>query len=323
MKGDVILKTKDLSIEIDGFLILDKINLDIYEGEMLGIIGMSGAGKTTLLSSLIGVFPPLSGDVYFSHRTPDKKKVFKSVNALKQYFRQRVGFSSQIASFYDKLTVVENLQFFASFYGLDKYTSEERIKILLDLFDLYLLKDKLAEALSGGMRKRLDMACAMINNPKILLLDEPTANLDPVLKKQMWALIQKINEKGTTVIIASHLVSDLEQYCDRLVILSEGKFVREGTPRELRGSISVGSKILLETSPGDYPKLAKLLKKKKVVTKALSKGDHLILYAPNGEKALNELMSAAHKLKERVISVEMNKPSLDDFFATIVEQNEQ
>jgi hypothetical protein len=79
----------------------------------------------------------------------------------------------------------------------------------------------------------------------------------------------------------------------------------------------------LETSPGDYPKLAKLLKKKKVVTKALSKGDHLILYAPNGEKALNELMSAAHKLKERVISVEMNKPSLDDFFATIVEQNEQ
>ncbi len=321
MKGDVILKAKDLSIEIDGFLILDKINLDIYAGEMLGIIGMSGAGKTTLLSSLIGVFPPLSGDVYFSHRTPNKKKVFKSVNALKQYFRQRVGFSSQIASFYDKLTVVENLRFFASFYGLDRYTSEERIKILLDLFDLYLLKDKLAETLSGGMRKRLDMACAMINNPKILLLDEPTANLDPVLKKQMWTLIQKINEKGTTVIIASHLVSDLEQYCDRLVILSEGKIVREGTPRELRSNLSVGSKISLETSPGDYPKLAGMLKKKNVVSKVMSKGDCLIMYAPNGEKAVQELMRSAQKLKERIISIEMNKPSLDDFFATIVEQS--
>lgn len=320
MESRIILKAKDLSIGIEGYLILDKINLDVYEGELLGIIGMSGSGKTTLLSSLIGVFKPLSGDVYFAHKTNDGKLVFKSVTMLKEYFRQKVGFSIQVASFYEKLTVEENLRFFASFYGLPKHTSEERIKILLDLFDLYIFKDKLAETLSGGMQKRLDMACALINNPKILFLDEPTANLDPVLKDQMWAIINKIHEQGTTILIASHVVSDLEQYCERLVILSEGKIIREGTPKEIRDDLALGSRILLETSPGDYQKIAELLKKRKTVTQIRNEGQSLVLFTQNGEQALREIVEIANSLNERIISIEMNKPSLADYFTTITEK---
>ncbi len=318
MEDNVILKAKELSVEIDGALILEKMNLDVYAGELLGIIGLSGSGKTTLLSSLIGVFEPLTGDVYFSHTTKDKRKIMKSVNSLKEIFRQKIGFSSQLPSFYSNLTVVENLKFFASFYNLDKYTRDERIKILLDLFDLYLFKDKIADSLSGGMKRRLDIACAMINNPKILILDEPTGDLDPILKKQLWYLIKKINEKGTTVVLASHLVSDLELLCDRIVILADGKILKIGTPLELKSTVLLGEKIILESIPGNYTGISKELEGNKAVSSIVTEGQRLVVYARAGQPVLKSILPILEKLKERVIEISMSKPSLDEIFENIV-----
>ena len=318
MEDNVILKAKELSVEIDGALILEKMNLDVYAGELLGIIGLSGSGKTTLLSSLIGVFEPLTGDIYFSHTTKDNRKIMKSVNSLKEAFRQKIGFSSQLPSFYSNLTVIENLKFFASFYNLDKYTRDERIKILLDLFDLYLFKDKIADSLSGGMKRRLDIACAMINNPKILILDEPTGDLDPILKKQLWYLIKKINEKGTTVVLASHLVSDLELLCDRIVILADGKILKIRTPLELKSTVLQGEKIILESIPGNYTSISKEIGSNKSVSSIITEGQRLVIYAKFGTPVLKSLLPILEKLKERVIEISMSKPSLDEIFENIV-----
>jgi ABC-2 type transport system ATP-binding protein len=318
MEDNVILKAKELSVEIDGALILEKMNLDVYAGELLGIIGLSGSGKTTLLSSLIGVFEPLTGDVYFSHTTKDNRKIMKSVNSLKEAFRQKIGFSSQLPSFYSSLTVIENLKFFASFYNLDKYTQDERIKILLDLFDLYLFKDKIADSLSGGMKRRLDIACAMINNPKILILDEPTGDLDPILKKQLWYLIKKINQKGTTVVLASHLVSDLELLCDRIVILADGKILKIGTPLELKSTVLQGEKIILESIPGNYTNISKEIESNNSVSSIITEGQRLVIYAKFGAPVLKSLLPILEKLRERVIEISMSKPSLDEIFENIV-----
>jgi len=212
-------------------IILDGINLDIDEGEIFGIIGMSGSGKSTILRTLIGFYEPEAGDIlFYSHKDKKYRSAIKNIVEL----RKTVGFAAQDPSFYPKLTIEENMMHFGALYKIPKKIIEENSKHLLELSELYDSRKQLAQTLSGGMEKRLSVACSLIHNPRVLILDEPTADLDPIRRKETWELIKALHKRGTTIVIASHFLEELEPVCTKIAILHDHKIASVGTPAQLK-----------------------------------------------------------------------------------------
>lgn len=207
-------------------LVLDNLNLKVPYGEITGIIGPSGSGKTTMLNLLIGFLKPTKGKILFQSR--DIFKDFHNVTTL-------FGFGTQSFSFYEDLNVEENLFYFGTLYKIKKSEIEARANELLKLLELDYARKTPGKLLSSGMGRRLDIACALIHNPKVLILDEPTQDLDPILRKELVATIRKVNkQKETTIIITSHLLGEIDGLCDTIGILYKGKIVKIGTPDYLK-----------------------------------------------------------------------------------------
>jgi len=315
---EVIIKFQNVSKRYGKHIVLSNLNFEIFKGEIFGIIGASGAGKTTLLHTLIGYADPEVGDVYFRpehlfdvNKTNDKfKSVFEHQSEVKRLF----GYASQLPSFYPKLTVYENLVYYGNLQGLPNDTLQKNIKNLLNFVDLVDSKDVLAENLSGGMQRRLDIACAMIHDPKVLILDEPTADLDPILRHQLWTLIERINKAGTTIILASHNLAKLETLCHRIAILHDKGLIAIGKPDELKDGFSKSQEIQLKTYPGHYEKIIKRIKDRKDVEKVEVKGERLILITKEPQKLLHLIMHELDITKEVLVDIKLDKPSLHDIF---------
>lgn len=305
---DSILQIKNLSKSYNKKIIFDNINIDIKRGEIIGLIGMSGSGKTTFLNSLIGFIQPDKGDVLF-YDNNNYLSVYENLNEIKFKF----GFASQLPSFYSKLTVYENLDYFGSLYGLNKKARFHNINVLLKMVELENSKNTLAENLSGGMQRRLDIACSLIHDPDILILDEPTSDLDPIISKQIWQLLHKINKKGTTIIVASHNFSDLEFFCTRIAILAKAQ-IKIGSLFELVNSFSKGQEIYLETYPGDYEKIIKNLEDKSIIKKD-NRGTDLVIYTLRPEIVIKKLFPILNKLDENIIDLKISRINLEDIFS--------
>lgn len=233
MQQQTLLKVANLTKSYGSKLVLNNINIDIEEGTVLGVIGLSGAGKTTLLECIVGFTRPEQGDVLMSSKSQGYGEVFVSSRKQKD-FRRFFGFAAQFPSFYNQLTVRENLHYFGALYGLSKETIKNNSEVLIGLVGLAGEGNTVAGTLSGGMQKRLDIACSLIHGPRILILDEPTADLDPISRKQMAELIRKINSNGTTIIIASHLLQEIEQICRKVAILHDHKIQNSDAPEMLK-----------------------------------------------------------------------------------------
>lgn len=315
--SNVIIRLKDVVKQYGNNLVLDHLNLDIFSGEIFGIIGASGSGKTTLLSTLIGFLKVDSGDVLFKQEHLldfyDSQEPFRSVFKKQDDVKRIFGFASQQPSFYSKLTVFENLDYFGTLYGLSKMDRLTNAKTLINLMGLKSAENFLAENLSGGMQKRLDIACSLIHDPKILILDEPTADLDPFLRKHFWKLIKKINQKGTTIILASHNLNELEVLCNRVAILNQSKIASVGTPDQLKDQYSKDEEIHLDSFPGHYDKIIESLKDDNI-SKMENKGTELVIYTGQAEKVLHKLLHVIEKNNESLIDVRLSKPSLDEVF---------
>ena len=287
--------------------VLKGVNLDIPYGERFGIIGVSGSGKSTLLNVLIGFLRTSEGAVYYNLRNILKEK--KDV-------RKTFGFAAQDGSFYNDLTVMENLNYFGVLYGMSKADILKRSKGLLALVDLSKAKNTLGKNLSRGMQKRLDVACAMIHEPKVLILDEPTEDLDPMLRKEILLLIRKINERGTTIIITSHLLSEIEAICTKIAILHGGVIIETGTPNDLKGRYYQNDEIHLETVPGDYNKIVKKLQKRDI--EEIEVLEHkIIVRTPNVDEVLYNLFRAVNSCREKIIDINVNKPTLEKVFTAL------
>ncbi|MFH1638535.1 MAG: ABC transporter ATP-binding protein [Candidatus Woesearchaeota archaeon] len=305
-------------IEIDNLikrfgkkLVLDRVNLKIKLGSFFGIIGLSGCGKTTLLNIIIGFWKPTIGRL-----TYDGHNIFKN----QHHFKQKLGFATQAGSVYSNLTVNENLRYFGRMYNMRKDDILRRTEILLDLIDLTGANKVLAKDLSTGMQRRLDIACAMIHNPEILILDEPTEDLDPVLRKELLALLTKINENGTTIIMTSHLLSDLETVCDKIAILHNGYILEVGAPIELKEKYSKTEEIHIISTPGKYESMVKGLPKNLVSKIIIKKGKKAIIYTSSGSKVVGELLKLTQSHKEKVIELSLHKPSMEEIFEAITKR---
>jgi ABC-2 type transport system ATP-binding protein len=226
-----IIRFKNVKKRFKKRLVLDGINLEIDEGEIFGIIGMSGSGKSTILKLLIGYYEPEQGDIlFYSYKDKKYKSAIKNIIELRKTF----GFAAQDPSFYPKLTIEENLYHFGSLYRLPKKLIKENTDDLLELTSLSDARKQLGQTLSGGMEKRLSIACSLVHQPKVLILDEPTADLDPIRRRETWDLIKWLHKTRTTIVIASHFLSEIEPVCTKIAILHDHKIIDIGTPAELR-----------------------------------------------------------------------------------------
>jgi len=313
MADNRIIDFRGLRKEFRDKVVLDKVDLAINRGEIFGIIGLSGSGKTTLFNTLIGFLEPEEGEInYFdSNKQIPIKKDSKIV-------KTEFGFATQEPSFYPKLTAEENLDHFGSLYKIKKKIRRQYIDYLLKLVDLYDSKDNISASLSGGMQKRLTIACAMIHNPKVLILDEPTADLDPYLRNKTWDVIKNIKKQGTTVILSSHFLDEVDLLCDRIAILHNGVILEVGSPKELKDKYSKNEEIELRIKSGNYGKVYNAIEKQKLpVSKVLKRPENIVLYTPKPESTLRKLLDLVDDLGEELEYINVNRPSLAEVFESL------
>jgi ABC-2 type transport system ATP-binding protein len=196
---------------------LDGVSLRVRRGEIYGLLGPNGAGKTTLIRSIVGLIRPDSGTVTVLGRKLPNLDVLRSV-----------GYMTQQAALYPGLSVEENLRFFAAIYGV-----RGGVKEALEFVDLYSRRGSVVSKLSGGMRQRCSLACALVHRPQLLLLDEPTVGVDPQLRVQLWEQFRRMAAEGTTIIVSSHVMDEAER-CQRLGLVQFGRLLAEGSPAEVR-----------------------------------------------------------------------------------------
>lgn len=310
-----MIRMKNVVKRFGDNVVLDRINLDIPPGELFGIIGLSGVGKTTLLNVMVGFLDPDTGDVLL--QLPDKTEV--SVTQQRERVKRTFGFAAQRPSFYGKLSVRENIEHFAALYDLSPGERIARCDTLLRLVGLERAQHTLAENLSGGMQKRLDIACAIVHQPSVLILDEPTADLDPIIRGQLWELLLQINKQGTTVIVASHVVSELEQYCDRIAILRDQRITEVGTTAQLRDIYSTRYEIVLRTARKSYAPIKSFCAKKRALfLKATEKEGSIAIQTAQPREALRQLLEFLTKSKEQIIHVNVDRPSIAEVFESLV-----
>lgn len=308
-----IVKIRGVSKSFGSKSVLDNINLDINQGEIFGIIGTSGAGKTTLLGTIVGFFPATKGEVAF-------KADNNSLNYLSlktdPNIRKKIGFSTQDTSFYDRLTVKENLEYFARLYDIHEAFISARVRKIIELIDLSGDENTLGGELSGGMQKRLDIACSLVHDPEILILDEPTADLDPILRKHIWDLIKKINSLGKTVIISSHFLDEMDILCDRIAIIYDKTIAHIGTADELRKDYTYDKEVLLETESRDYQRIASLIKGSDL-SKIAVRGNKMVIYTRQPQSVLKRLIGILDRENEHVLELETKRPSLNEVFTSV------
>jgi ABC-2 type transport system ATP-binding protein len=206
---------------------LQGLNLDIPAGQLFGLVGPDGAGKTTTLRILATVITASSGEAVI---------LGEDVLRHPQRIRRHIGYMPQNFSLYPDLSVLENLNFFADIQGVPAAARKERLPELLSFSRLVEFQQRRAEHLSGGMRKKLALACAMIHQPDVLLLDEPTTGVDPVSRRELWTILTGIIARGVTVLLTTPYMDEAER-CHRLGMLNEGQILMEGTPQELENSL--------------------------------------------------------------------------------------
>lgn len=298
------IEVKNLTRTFGHVVAVDHISFEVEEGEIFGFLGANGAGKTTTIMMLTTALNPTSGNA-----TVCGHDIVKDRNELRKYMA--VVFEE--LSLDTDLTARENLDFHARMYHIPRRVREERVSRALGLVGLKGKQNMLVKHYSGGMQRRLEIARAMVNEPRILFLDEPTLGLDVQTRRMLWDYARKLNrESGTTVLLTTHYVEEADYLCDRLAILEQGKILVTDTPEGLKSSLgdSLLSVKLLQGADG----LAKLLREVNWVKEVNQRDGWLDLSVESGETKIPEVARLAKEHGFAISSVSQHKPSLEDAF---------
>lgn len=302
MENNVVL-VKNLTKTFGKFTAVNDISFEIKEGEIVGLLGPNGAGKTTTISMLLGLTVPTTGEI---------RILGEDVVKNRSRVSSRINFASAYSSLQGRITVWENMVVFSKLYGVTHYAL--RINELLERLEITDLKNKLFQDLSAGQKTRVILAKAMINYPKLLLLDEPTASLDPDISEKIQNFFLKIREKyGTTILYTSHDMAEVTKMCDRIIFLSHGKIVAEDTPFNLTKQIKKCNLVL--TFDGDFQKVEFYLKQKHFKFSIVR--PHTVQVTLENEEDITKILVGLSKEKAWITDVVVEKPSLEDVFLQI------
>jgi ABC-2 type transport system ATP-binding protein len=223
MDKEVVIRVRDLVKKFGNFIANDHLNFDVYKGEIFGFLGANGAGKTTAIKILCGLSSPTSGDI-----TVGGYDVYTQTEKIKK----SIGYMSQRFSLYEDLTVMENIRFYAGIYGLSNADIREKSDMLIKKLGLWEQQKMLIKSLPLGWKQKLAFSIAIIHDPRIVFLDEPTGGVDPITRRQFWDLIYEAANKGITVFVTTHYMDEAE-YCDRISIMVDGRIEALDTPVNL------------------------------------------------------------------------------------------
>ncbi|MCX9009888.1 MAG: ABC transporter ATP-binding protein [Candidatus Methanoperedens sp.] len=301
-----IIEIRSLSKSYGNFSALNNVSLSIQKGAIFGLLGPNGAGKSTLIRILSCQSRPTSGHAYISGLdvVSDKKDVLSII-----------GVVPQENSFYEELTVSENLMFFGSLYGIPVIEIKKRSHKILALLHLDEKSQSPASRLSGGMKTRLNIACALIHKPGVLILDEPSVGLDPVSRKALWDTIRTVNDEGTTILITTHYMEEADLLCDRLLIMNRGKIVIEGNPEELKNMAGERT-ILITSTPGNYQAVKGKVESLKAVV-SCSTSEKGLKISLRDELPLQAVLDVFESAGESIKNVESGAPSLEEVFIQV------
>ena len=305
--GDII-EAVDVTKKFGDFVAVNNLNFQVVRGEILGLLGPNGAGKTTTVRMIACLLKPTSGkifvDGYDTVKEPEKVK-------------QEIGYMPQRFSLYEDLTVMENLGFYGKIYGLSSMEHERRARELLEFVNLSRFRNRLAGKLSGGMKQRLLLACALLHEPELLILDEPTAGVDPPLRRRFWEYFRELNKKGITLLITTHYMDEAEN-CARIGIMNNGNLIKLGSPMELRRSIYGGDVIELHVKTS-IDKVKALLSGNHEILRIIPSGDNFLIVVKNSEKSLPAVVESLRREDVNVLSARVVNLSLEDVFIKLTE----
>jgi lipooligosaccharide transport system ATP-binding protein len=278
-EAEVLVRARGLIKRFGSFMAVDGIDFDLYRGEAFGFLGPNGAGKSSTMRMIGCVSPPSGGELRILGADPVKDG---------SMIRARLGVVPQEDTLDVELTVRENLLVYGRYFGLSRKLIRERTEQLLEFVQLEdRAKDKV-EPLSGGMKRRLTIARSLINDPDILILDEPTTGLDPQARHVVWDRLFRLKQRGVTLILTTHYMDEAEQLCDRLVVMDHGRFAAEGSPRELIERYCSPEVVELRFDPQLHDAAAEKLKDFSA-ERAEVLADRILLYVSDGDAALTEV----------------------------------
>ena len=301
----------DLVKTFGSFIAVDHVNLTVGRGEIFGFLGPNGAGKSTTIRMLCGLLKPTSGSA-----TVGGLDIATQSEAVKQ----NIGYMSQRFSLYDDLSVEENIDFFSGIYSVPRERRAARKDYVLKMAGIEERRSSLTSLLSGGWKQRLALGCAILHEPPILFLDEPTSGVDPIARRTFWDLIYQLSGAGHTIFVSTHYMDEAE-YCHRLALMYRGKVIALGTPAKLKHSLSGHHLFHLEVS--DLLGAMNTLEKLPGLSEIAVFGGGLHVTAADADRAPGEMHSALEQAGISVPMLEPIQPSMEDVFVAMIEEEDR
>ena len=291
-------------------VVLDGVSLRVPTGSILGLIGPSGSGKTTAMRVLTGVLEPTGGTVRILDEDPRR---------FRRETRERIGYMPQSFTLYPDLTTRENVDFTASLYGLFFSRRQRRVKEVLSIVDLWDSRDRRAGQLSGGMQRRLELACALVHEPDLLFLDEPTAGFDPLLRERVWEELHRLRELGRTLLVTTQYVNEAES-CDQVALLADGRLIAIGAPAALRRDAVGGDRMIVETEGSFDWRLLTTLDFVRDVRPIDLRQVRVVV--DDAGTAGPDLVEALGTADVAILSTREDRPTFDEVFAMFVRRDQ-
>jgi ABC-2 type transport system ATP-binding protein len=309
--NDWAVETEDLVKAFGSFIAVDQVSLRVSKGEIFGFLGPNGAGKSTTIRMLCGLLTPTSGKALVGNL---------DVSVVPEQVRLNIGYMSQKFSLYDDLTVEQNIDFFAGMYGVSRELRRERKQRVLEMANLADRRNALTATLSGGWKQRLALGCAILHDPPVLFLDEPTSGVDPIARGTFWDLIREMARTDHTIFVSTHYMDEAE-YCHRLALMYRGRVIALGAPAALRAELSTHTLLQLDTpAPLDTMR---------ALEHAPGIGD-VAVFGGGLHVAVDDLESGMDVIRRRLSTegIEIHRlekilPSLEDVFVALIEAEDK
>jgi ABC-2 type transport system ATP-binding protein len=291
-------------------LVVRGLDLTIEPGTVVGVIGPSGSGKTTSIRMLTGALRPTSGDISVLGERPTQ---------FRRETRERIGYMPQLFTLYPDLTARENVDFVGSLFGMLWRRRRRRTREVLQLLELWDARDRRASAMSGGMQRRLELACALVHEPTLLFLDEPTAGIDPILRAKIWDELHRLRDEGRTILVTTQYVGDAED-CDGVALIAEGRLVAFAPPDQLRRDALGGEVIEIETTTLFDATTIESVEGVLAVRQRSPRSFSATV--SDAAAALPAVVDAVTSSGGEVVSAQEARPTFDEVFAQLVERAE-
>lgn len=300
-----MLELKKIAKEYGDIIAVNDIDLKVKKGEIFGILGPNGAGKSTLIGMICGLIKRTSGEIIYEEKETKIRK-----------FKENIGIVPQDFALYWDLTAEENIEFFCSLYGFRGKDLKTRVNNVLDFVGLTDVRNKKASEFSGGMKRRLNIGCAIAHSPKLIIMDEPTVGIDPQSRNHILKSVLKLRDEGATVIYTSHYMQEVDDICDRIAIVDKGNVIAEGTSEELKNLIGdkrVFNITVKEKIDNFEDKLLEITGIEKV---AYSENQYKISTIKNAN-LLTKIMETTLSLGGKIVNIENSEPSLENVFLAL------